>query len=528
MPSYDLDTGSLPLLFGERIVFNGFVFNDHSTLERARVTAIDGLMDSDIRDSRQENPDQDGEDFFDLLRGGRTLSFDGELLAGNLHSLANLRQRMKVGVAGTDDIWFNRYDWDDDFKTADAGGFISNGFVAYSDADRITHSSSLGTLTVADPAGDTSEVFIHKPSKKATADSRMMTAITDWGGITPADWVGHCHKVIRPGTVNYANSTITPRGSGLTADLIAAVFHVSSGKFAIWRVSGGSALILAQFSISSFPSQRPLWFVTEQRGNDITFELWNADPRTDNTARVLSTLQTTLTLAGADATKYGSGVYAPTGLWLGADGAPASIKIQEHVVEGLGPSDAVFLNARRNSPIAGRESQDSYEYKRGFQFTLRSSDPMIYSRAMEFGFIYPTQVSDYGASYNWSYDINFDAPIDSAGNIVSAGTVTVKNVGDADAHPEIIFANGLLNPTFTNLTTGESLTIRGTVGDGEWKSYNMRTGYSLDSVGDDCSGLIDPSSDRVSLAPGDNVIVVTAQNYSSFGGVMLRYRSTFK
>lgn len=519
---YLLDRGSLPLLFGEKIRFNGFLFNDHTILERARVKSVDGLMDADLRDSRSESPDQDGEDFYDLLRGGRTLAFDGELVAGNLHSLSNLRQNMIAAISGRDELWFNRYDYIEQWAEA-----YTDNWTLHGSAATLTQDTAAGTMQTL----GTGDVMFQRGDLPAVEDSQMVTYLNAlyYGVVSSTTWVCHAHKVIKPGTVTYADSLVTPRGD-VTADLIAAVFDIASRRFEIWRIQEGQALILAQSSVySALPSSRPLYLVSKMRGNSIDFAVYSqADPRTGAAYIPQADLQATLTIAGANATKYGDGVYANTGLWIGANGGYHGIKIGKQTLEGLSPSsDASFLDVRRIGSIAGRESQDGYQYKRSFNFSLRSADAFKHSHAVRFETIRPTQVDTYGASYDWSYDVEFKASIDASGNPVSAGTVTVTNLGDADAYPEIVLVNGLTNATVTNLTTGQSFTMKGQVGDGESKSFNMRTNYALDNNGDDCSNLIDPASARIKLAPGDNVLLLTAEAYSSFGQCLIRYRDAW-
>lgn len=522
MPNYSLDQGSLPLLWGEKIrLGSNFVFNDRSVLERARITGIDGLMDSDLRDTRQDIPDFDGEDFYDLLRGGRTISIDGELRAGNLHSLANLRQRFKAAVQGQNDLWFNRYDWSDDFSTAVA----NTGWTVYNDVAKLTQNTGSGYIEAANAA----DVFLARPNMKPTGSSRMVSAIKSRYGVGSGQWLAHVHTLIKPGTVTYANSLVTPRGAGLTADLIAAVMNISDGKMQIWRIQGGQALVLAEQTWVSMPSSLPGYFVSEQRGNTINFSYYTgADPRTSDATHFSSGVgNISLSLSGADATKYGNGVYAPTGLWMGALDTSDGMQISNHSVEGIGPTDALILGCRRASPIAGRESQEDSEYKRGFQFALRSADPLIYSNAVEFVTLLPTTVETLGRPYDWNYDVAYDTPIDNTGAAVSAGTVTVNNIGDANTYPEVIFQNGQSNPALQNKTTGETLIINGSQSDSGLMIVNLRTGIITDQNGDDISNLVDPNSQRLRLAPGSNVLSYSVEANNGSAQTLVRFRNAW-
>lgn len=86
---------------------SGFVFNDHRGSSRAGsagqgtygegffVTEVGGLDDADVRDSREVNPDDDGETAYRSRYGGRTLTFTGYIVAPNLARLRLLWQSLR-------------------------------------------------------------------------------------------------------------------------------------------------------------------------------------------------------------------------------------------------------------------------------------------------------------------------------------------------------------------------------------------------------------------------------------------------
>lgn len=76
--------------------FNGLTFNDTSTVDKYRVTSIDGLDDPDIRDSREDNPGVDGEMVYDSNYGGRTLAFNGKIEAFTIDKLRDMQQAIRT------------------------------------------------------------------------------------------------------------------------------------------------------------------------------------------------------------------------------------------------------------------------------------------------------------------------------------------------------------------------------------------------------------------------------------------------
>lgn len=127
--TFVLDNTSLPLGVHDQIWYNGFAFNSRYALELAKLESIDGLMDSELRDTRETKPEADGEDSYSLFRGARNITLEGKLRAGNTHALHNLRQRMKASLASrvAQTLWFNRYDVSDTFASSYLGDYDTSG-----------------------------------------------------------------------------------------------------------------------------------------------------------------------------------------------------------------------------------------------------------------------------------------------------------------------------------------------------------------------------------------------------------------
>jgi hypothetical protein len=72
------------------------LINDHSSLERARITQIDGLHDDpEGADSRQGSADRHGERAGNMLYRGRTIGLTGRAEAGNIGAMRDVWRRLR-------------------------------------------------------------------------------------------------------------------------------------------------------------------------------------------------------------------------------------------------------------------------------------------------------------------------------------------------------------------------------------------------------------------------------------------------
>lgn len=81
--------------------YNGIVLNDRSSLEQYRIDKIDGLFDSDVRDVREVNSSRNGETSYKSFYSGKTISFTGKIIAGNIKKLRNMIFDLQDAFSGT-------------------------------------------------------------------------------------------------------------------------------------------------------------------------------------------------------------------------------------------------------------------------------------------------------------------------------------------------------------------------------------------------------------------------------------------
>lgn len=85
------------------IEYNGKRINTKGTQDAVLITAIEGLADADIRDSRENNPGYDGETAFNSYYGGRTIVLNGILRSGSLSKLRDMQEGLKSVFATLDE-----------------------------------------------------------------------------------------------------------------------------------------------------------------------------------------------------------------------------------------------------------------------------------------------------------------------------------------------------------------------------------------------------------------------------------------
>lgn len=79
--------------------FNGIVLNDRSVLDKYRVKSIDGLDDPDIRDTRENKPNDDGEDAYTSNYAGRTIVINLTIEAFSLNKLRDMEEALRTAFS---------------------------------------------------------------------------------------------------------------------------------------------------------------------------------------------------------------------------------------------------------------------------------------------------------------------------------------------------------------------------------------------------------------------------------------------
>ena len=76
--------------------YNNLVMNDLTVYDKFRVLAIDGLADSDVRDTREDRPGEDGEDAYGSYYSGRTIVLKVRVEAYSLEKLRDMEESLRT------------------------------------------------------------------------------------------------------------------------------------------------------------------------------------------------------------------------------------------------------------------------------------------------------------------------------------------------------------------------------------------------------------------------------------------------
>ena len=79
--------------------YNGLLLNVQQNVDRYRITSIDGLGDSDIRDTRDVNTNDDGETPYNSFLGGRSIVLSGTIDTYSVPKLRDMQQALRAAFA---------------------------------------------------------------------------------------------------------------------------------------------------------------------------------------------------------------------------------------------------------------------------------------------------------------------------------------------------------------------------------------------------------------------------------------------
>ncbi len=95
-------TGSglaIPIGLEATFEYNGITLNDRAPIDKYRVKSIEGLDDPDVRDVREDRPQDDGEIIYRSFYGGRTLAIQGTIEAYSKDKLRDMQANLRTAFA---------------------------------------------------------------------------------------------------------------------------------------------------------------------------------------------------------------------------------------------------------------------------------------------------------------------------------------------------------------------------------------------------------------------------------------------
>jgi hypothetical protein len=202
-----------------------------------------------------------------------------------------------------------------------------------------------------------------------------------------------------------------------------------------------------------------------------------------------------------------------TGLYMQA--SDNDWKVYSHIINAIYPGD-FKIDCRKSAPITMREVQGSKKIQRDFMITLRASSPFFTSPVIVKDEMDVSVLSSYGRFYDRTYNILYQQALDGDQDPTysTANSITVTNEGSFEASP-IFRVNGpLTDPSINNSTTDQTMALSTTIADGDWVDIDLLNRTITDSEGNNVFAILDPSSDWISLAPGDNELFLSVTAFS--------------
>ncbi len=325
--------------------YNGLILNDQvSSADRYIIDEVAGIDDADLRDVIEDNPGRHGQTAYDALYGGRTIVLTGRIKAGDIQRIRNMQTDMRKAFNDLTlhPLKLRFWDWTDD---------------ASKDLQYLyTFHTAGGTITVTN-------------GEWQTANS----------GVKNIMWPYRQYYEAEAVMSFIANASTSPNAAGVKLRMLDANNYLlvrqdtSSNRLELMKFVGGTPSSLNQTSTAGLTTGNRYWVLGRVIGDEITYELWNADPHISTTSSRITSQ--TVTISDSTFLKANAGL-TYVGWILG--GQAIGAKYGDFRIRGIDPSD-VQINARKGAPILSREVQVDEKYERQFQITLKCPDPRFLS-----------------------------------------------------------------------------------------------------------------------------------------------------
>lgn len=341
-----------------RILYNGLVMNDRRISDSYVITEITGLDDPDIRDSRTDNQDADGETPYLAYNGGRTVTLKGYIRAGNMAKIRAMENSMVQAFSTLEESSMSFLYLDEYINFSNSADLFD--WSADSGAGTYNISTSTDELTFTDAA---EKIIYHNARKRKDCGAKVYVNLNG----------------VNTGT-GFADAIIKRVGS---KQYLCARWNVSTNTLIIGVRNDVTFTALSTVSLSFTPSTSILlcgeivdnqvnaWVVY----NETDPEFFSYKEMDGTMSDCLATTNTTLT--STNATTYGAGVYGWGGFCVDAPATGWTVDSVD--VFGINPGD-LRIKCRKFGKIEFSYSQSSNSPRTDFLITVRSSDGLLESR----------------------------------------------------------------------------------------------------------------------------------------------------
>lgn len=469
------------------IDFNGLVINDRFRPDRYFVKKITGLGQPDIRDNRIDVPSDHFEIAYDAFYKGATITVEGEIQAGSLAQSTRMYRDLEAALGTLIESpmklrWFDVHDEFSDSMTSRAFWKLLNGAQVSFAGD--------GTMQFTAPG-------IAYYSLRKYVDARISSQVVIGNPI-----VSGSRGVILPLQDNENYVQLAVNGAS-------GVFTISLS----YVVGGVEKEIEVPIAINKPVVGQSIWLVLQKVGDQFIGNAYEKDP-INNPSKAIASISASLT--GSIAEKFGYKVAGIAGVSASGSASLTSWAIQDFRIDSIWPGD-VYLNVRSIAPMAPqltRESTVTSRFITPFQFAVRASNsskrcPVAISQSMG-----PDVQLLLGRIYNRIFSQTYTVPINELGEISKPKAeqqAICTNRGTWIAKPVITIVGGITDPVVTNLTTGQSLILNGTIAANDFLTIDCAKHKITNSAGVDQFGLFDPESFWTFLVKGDNKLILTGR-----------------
>jgi hypothetical protein len=474
-----------------RIEYNGLVFNDMRYQDNIKIVEISGLDDGDVRDSREINPDRDGETAFNSYYAGRQLQLRGYVVAGSYYGMKTVWGQFKQAFDDLFDLPMN-FLWQDWWE--DWGGDNDIWRDDYTFDTGLAISLSAVVPKVLTPLSTTEKRFVL--TRRDYTDGEVTIPFTNGGGGPGTTAVGAIMR--RQDASNYLR------------------MYYQNNALKIASVSGGVETVIAGVAYTTV-AQGTYYIRAYFEDGVGTAELWNGDPDV-NSNSVLATV--TATLPGG----LGAGVAGLSGVYF-LPAATSSMNLGIVKFEARNPGDTMIIG-RKNGKIESVEKVDDRgRYRKDFSIPFRSATPNFVSRK-------PRTVTTLPTSGNIIFPADGSGlifPADGTGIVLGVPVPDlVTNLGRSPAKPIVRFYGPCVNPGIFCTSTGKRLTTNVTLTLAtQYIQFDVEAEQVTDQNGDDAYSASDASTSWMTLGRGANSLLFGADNFTpGTTKVTVTYRHT--
>lgn len=475
------------------IEYNGLVFNDRRFADRIIVNQITGIDDPDVRDSRDTNPDRDGETAYDSFYSGRGITLRGYIQAGNWQNLKNLWGQLKTAFDDVEDhnLIFR---WQDLYETWQGNW----------SADYVFEAGSAPQLNAVSYPGYTG----NKLSTTGTNEKRFYYKNRIYGD-------SECTVQFISGTSSFGTTTLVGPWFKRIDSTNFILVEVLNGNLRIISINSSVGTTTLASTAVTTAANTTYWIRSRIEGNIVTAELWTTVAPSDSGTPAATT---STTLAGSDLTKFGTGTTGFSGIEFVPQDTTCFLGQPEFAALNAGDS---MISCRKNAKIESDDViDDKGDYKKQFLISLRSSSaPFVSHKLMKYSF--PVTVASLVFPGGGG---GFTFPLDGSGLVFGAIVGSTSNLGRSVAYPIIRLYGLAVNPGIANAANNQALILDGTVISGDYIEFDSEHRTIVDSSGNSIYSELDTSTIWLTMPSGANSISVGADSIDGSTKVVIYYR----